>query len=190
VARLERALRFQRALSALSLLALAAVVTLGATGGTPEVIRARRFEVIDERGRPLVTLATGTFGGQVQTLGNDGVSGVTLGASSSGGFVGVRDAKPSFFPRVELGTDDAGGTLSVRSWQGFAVEVDRDGLSVAHTQESGNFTRVDARAVLGVSEHGGHLRVLNATGGKAAVVRADETGAGAIEAFGPDGARR
>ena len=190
VARLERQLRFQRAVTALALLALVALTGWGALQSPPEVIRARRFEVINRTGRPLVTLLTNEYGGLVQTLGNDGVSGVTLGASSTGGVVGVRDAKPSLFPRVELSTDDTGGQLAVRSWRGFAVEVDRDGLAVAHTQEDGNFTRVDARVVLGVTEHGGHIRVLGGTGQQAATIQADERGVGIVTAFDRDGKAR
>ena len=190
VARLERALRVYRAVAMLALLALAALTELGATRSVPEVIRARRFEVVTPEGQPLVTLHTGTYGGQVQTLGRDGVSGVSIGASSTGGFVGVRDAKPSLFPRVELTTDETGGLLAVRSWRGWAVEVDRDGLAVAHTREDGNLTRVDARVLLGVSEHGGHVRVFSATGAEAATLRADESGTGLVAAFGPGGAQR
>lgn len=190
VARLERQLRLHRALSAVALLGLAALLALGAARGVPEVIRAHRFEVIDDHGRPLVTLKTTGFGGMVQTVGNDGISGVSMGAGSTGGYVGVRDDKPSYFPRVELGTDETGGTLAVRNWNGFAVEIDRDGLAVAHTTEEGNLTRVDARVVLGVSGRGGHIRVLNGVGEEAATIRADETGTGVITAFGPGGKAR
>jgi hypothetical protein len=185
--RLERQLRFHRALGVLTLLALGTLVTLGATQGTSDVIRARAFEVLDARGQPVVQLRATPYGGHVQTIGNDGVSGVSIGASSSGGFVGVRDAKPSLFPRVELSTDETGGMLAVRNWRGFAIEVDRNGLAVAHTQEDGNFTRVDPRVVLGVSEHGGHVRVLSATGSDAATIHADGNGTGVISAFGRSG---
>ncbi|HKJ00239.1 MAG TPA: hypothetical protein VKB51_17320 [bacterium] len=190
VARLEHQLRLYRALSLAALVALVALTALGASRTVPDVIRAHRFEVIDAHGRPLVMLKTTGFGGIVQTVGNDGVSGVSIGASSTGGFVGVRDDKPSAFPRVELSTDETGGMLAVRNWNGFAVEVDRDGLAVAHTREDGNLTRVDPRVVLSVSEHGGHVRVLNATGDEAASLRADETGTGVISAFGPAGKQR
>jgi len=190
VARLERQLRFQRALTAAALLALVALTGWGALASAPNVIRAHRFEVINLAGRPLVTLMTNEYGGLVQTVGNDGVSGVSMGASSTGGVVGVRDDKPSLFPRVELSTDDTGGQLAVRSWRGFAVEVDRDGLAVAHTQEDGNFTRVDARVVLAVNEHGGHIRVLGGTGEPAATIGADERGVGSVTAYDRDGKTR
>lgn len=187
VARLERQLRLQRTLTGLALLALTAMIALGATEGIPDVIRARRFEVVDSVGRPLVTLKTTAFGGQVQTVGRDGISGVSLGASSTGGFLGVRDDKPSLFPRVELSVDETGGMFAVRSWNGFAIEIDRDGLAVAHTQEDPGFTRVDPRVVLGVSELGGHVRVLSATGEEAVTLRADERGTGVVSAHAPGG---
>jgi hypothetical protein len=187
VARLERQLRVQSRLSVLGLLALVALTGWGALPATPAVIRAHRIEVVNAGGRPLVTLLTNEYGGLMQTLGSDGVSGVTLGASSTGGVVGVRDGKPSLFPRVELSTDDTGGQLAVRNWRGFALQVDRDGLAVAHTHEDGNFTRSDARVVLSVDEHGGHVRVLSGTGQDAATLRADERGVGVVTAFDRDG---
>lgn len=189
VQRLERQLRFYRLIFLLFLAGLLALVSAGAAKGPPDVIRARRVEVIDRRGKAMVTLKTTRNGGVVQTLGNDGRSGVSLGAGSNGGYVAVRDDKPTLFPRVELSTDDTGGLLAVRNWHGFAVEIDRDGLSVAHTREEGGLTRIDARIVLAVTENGGHIRILSATGEEAVTILADEHGTGVISTFSRQGAK-
>lgn len=48
---LERQLRFQRSIIVLLLLVLVALVGYGATAGVPDVIRARKFEVVDTMGK-------------------------------------------------------------------------------------------------------------------------------------------
>ncbi len=190
VSQLERRVRWHRNCAVAALLSLAAVVSVAARDSVPEVIRAHRFEALNADGRPAIVLKVAEWGGLVQTVGNDGVSGVSLGASSTGGFVGVRDDRPTLFPRVELSTDGAGGLLAVRSWNGFAVEIDRDGLSVAHTQEDPGFTRVDPRLVLSAGAQGGQVRLINATGDTALTLDADANGAGRLLFRMADGEQR
>lgn len=60
---MERQLRLQRRIVVLLLLCLVALGGYGATQGVPDVIRARKFEVIDTRGKVV---------GSIKTINNSG----------------------------------------------------------------------------------------------------------------------
>lgn len=184
VRRLESQVKTSRLIALAALVGLVAVTALGAGRGLPEVVRAQRFEVLNRQGKPVVVLKNTGFGGQVQTLGHEDASGVSMGASSHGGFIGVRDKRSTLFPRIELSTDEKGGLLAVRSWSGFAVEVDRDGLAISHTQESRGFNRSDARVLLSVGEEGGRVRLWNGIGDEVITLTAGRKNGGLTHARG------
>ncbi|HVK40529.1 MAG TPA: hypothetical protein VNA88_18505 [Candidatus Kapabacteria bacterium] len=106
--RLERSnLRYRRALIAL----VAGVVGVGAMamdGGTPDVVRARRFEVIDTSGMILAELGTDVSGGRVVVGRRGGGSGM-LFTNAEGGAIGLQspDGKVPF----RAGVSPMGGLL-------------------------------------------------------------------------------
>lgn len=85
VARLERELRRSRWITVLLLIALAALLGYGAGESIPEVLRAKRFEMVDDAGRPLLALRPTSSGGAIGVFSRSGNLAAVLTADETGG---------------------------------------------------------------------------------------------------------
>jgi len=67
------------------------VIVLAATQSTrtPDVVRARRFEVVDQGDKVVLLAGIGQHGGQLDVWGNTGKNALRLGANPSGGDIAV-----------------------------------------------------------------------------------------------------
>lgn len=85
----ERQLRFHQLVIAGLLIALVALVGYGATEGVPDVIRAKRIEVVNDLGTPVVTLhgQPGLGSGQLELYTAEGRRTVAITALLAGGNV-------------------------------------------------------------------------------------------------------
>jgi hypothetical protein len=81
----ERQLRFQRAVIAGLLVALVALVGWGAGEDIPDVIRARRFEVVNPEGKVVVGAGAFKYGGLLTLFNAEGQAGVRAIAGPYGG---------------------------------------------------------------------------------------------------------
>lgn len=136
VARLERA---NRRLAALFGATLAAVLLLGAQTAT-DVVRARRIEIVDERGVPLATLApsrTGA-GGELTLRDRDGERRASLSAepgASSLNLQGGRADDPSGTAALRAdGTGAALGLVGARASVTATVRKEKPRLSTTDAQ--------------------------------------------------------
>ncbi len=59
---------------------------------TPDVIRARRFEVVDQNDKVVLLAGIGATGGQIDIWGNSGTNVVRLGSNNDGGDLAVWDS--------------------------------------------------------------------------------------------------
>jgi len=97
IEKLERQCRWYRNLFILAGLAVVALVTWGATKPVPEVIQARKFEVVNEEGREVVVIDSWKLGG----------------------WITIYPDKGAYLPSISLGhTDDGGGLLEVYNKNG------------------------------------------------------------------------
>ena len=146
--RLERQSRMYRHLFILAALGLVAVLTYGATAPIPEVIQARRFEVIDGNGAAFVRLYSSKYGGVLIVYGNkEDKARVSIGMShltgNSGektnrtGYIEVRGAGNNY-SGVQISSDVFGnGLVSVTSENnGLSTVIDETGLTVHSTKFS------------------------------------------------------
>ncbi len=85
LALLEREVRRARRMTVLLLIALAALVGYGAGETVPEVVRAKRFELVDGAGRPLVALRSTSQGGAIGVFSRSGNLAAVLTADETGG---------------------------------------------------------------------------------------------------------
>lgn len=85
LSRLERQVRRYRNLTALLLLAVVALLASGAGDPVPEVLRARRFEMVAEDGRPLAALRPTSTGGAIGIFNLKGEPAGLLTADATGG---------------------------------------------------------------------------------------------------------
>jgi len=69
---LERQLRFQRSIIVLLVLVLVALVGYGATAGVPDVIRAKKFEVVDTKGKVVGSIKTIKNSGSLKLFNTEG----------------------------------------------------------------------------------------------------------------------
>ena len=86
--------RLKGAMTALCVVAVGAIVAGQATPeGVPDVIRAKRFEVVNEQGRAGVVLANSEHGGRVEVQNHCGKTVSTMSATEAGGLVSACDAE-------------------------------------------------------------------------------------------------
>lgn len=104
------------------LIAVGVAVTMGQSQPQwmPEVIRARRLEVVDEQGQVMVALWAGAHGGWVDVFqrGSDKAT-HTIGDAGRGSGSAAHTGEPQRL--VELGATQLGGRVVVRSESGQPV---------------------------------------------------------------------
>lgn len=184
LAALERASRVQRGVILTLAAALLAVVTMGASG-VSEIVQARRIEVLDEGGRPLVSLeardgrgvlelrseerqlavmlSTGPDGGALALYDERGHEVVGIGAARDGGLVEGSDASGRTLWRLASGAAGGGALATYGAGGAALVELgstgDGDGSVTTHDAKGSPLVALTA------SERGGG-RVVAYDGGK------------------------
>ena len=73
LAAFETQLRFQRRIIAFLIVLLIAGISYGATAPIPQVIRARKFEVVNAKGKVVVELESWELGGKIHTISAKGL---------------------------------------------------------------------------------------------------------------------
>lgn len=82
--------RWRAGAIALACIGVSAVVLAAAQSTrTPEVVRARRFEVVDQGDKVVLLAGIGQHGGQLDVWGNSGKNALRLGANPNGGDIAV-----------------------------------------------------------------------------------------------------
>lgn len=89
LAAVEKQLRYQRAVIVALLIILVALVSYGATESVPDVIRARKFEVVNEQGVESAILRSipGIGAGQLELFSPEGVRTIALTSLITGGHI-------------------------------------------------------------------------------------------------------
>ena len=142
------------------LLVAGVIVSATSLQTVPDVIQAKKFQVVNDEGEVVAELGANEEGGTLRIDKNGGIRGAFLGVYENGGLFGIfnKDGKPS----VALGADENGGGLSIRN---------KDVIKVAG---------------IGADENGGWLRIRNYNGQKVAGIGADENG-GVLATFNKKG---
>ncbi|MCZ6627015.1 MAG: hypothetical protein O7E56_02175 [SAR324 cluster bacterium] len=115
LARLERQVRLYRALTALLLAGFAALMGIGAAPAVPEVIKARRFEMVNAEGVPLAAMRPTSAGGSIGVFNSQGGLSAVLTADSTGGGMlnlGSGDGRNGVL-LLGLNADETGGAITV-----------------------------------------------------------------------------
>ncbi len=108
---LERSTRRYRLLSLALGAMLGVVITVAALPGPSDIVRARRFEVVNDKGA-LVFVADGdASGGRVVLRRNAGKGGVNLFTNDQGGAIGLLNAEDKLL--VRQGVSDKGGLIAL-----------------------------------------------------------------------------
>jgi hypothetical protein len=90
ISRIESQLKFYRGITLLLLIAVAALLGLGAGQTPPDVIRAKRFEMVNDAGIPLVAMRPTSLGGAIGVFTTKGaVAGVLTTDESGGGLLNI-----------------------------------------------------------------------------------------------------
>lgn len=85
ISRIESQLKLYRGLTVLLLIAVAALLGLGAGQTPPEVIRAKRFEMVNDEGIALVAMRPTSLGGAIGVFTAKGAVAAVLTTDESGG---------------------------------------------------------------------------------------------------------
>ncbi|MSR28740.1 MAG: hypothetical protein EXS03_04085 [Phycisphaerales bacterium] len=174
---------------------------------TPEVIRARRFEVVDQSDKIVLLMGIGQNGGQVDVWSSAGANVLRLGASAEGGDIALWNAKlqpvaamyaTAQGGRIEATMPDASGAAVLRAeGSGPAMAItdseDRPRIVATSAPSTTGFSVRNAEGqeliALGASEgHGGIIRVSQPDGTIAAQMLAYDSG-GLVECASRTGAR-
>jgi hypothetical protein len=202
--------RLQR-LSAVLALAGVGAVTIAANlqPEVPQVLQARRIEVVDEQGHVVVAAAASEAGGQIDVWNADHINVARLWvnahggdlaiwnragqnvfgafAGADGGEVGIWDAKGS--PALRGHARPDGGVFTVHNAAGTAVVTagnDKQGAGAIKVSDARGLPRFTAA----VDQAGGQTRLLGGDGKPLVVSGAAGTGGGGfVEIFNGQGAR-
>jgi hypothetical protein len=198
LAAVERQLRFHRAVIAGLLVALVALVGYGATKGVPDVIRAKRIEILNEKGKAVVTLGSinGLGSGIIEAYTMDGqravaITGVLLTGNVCTFY--VDPDKPLAFHACLSGNRI---TLTSRPASDPGHDF-RDLVSIDGGDNGGTLRAYNNDGGLGVGLSGqsprgggGTLAVFNKSAEPVALVQADEYGIGLVGAYDRQGQGR
>jgi hypothetical protein len=108
---LERSAGRYRRLSAVLALALVAIVVSAAMPGSSDIVRARRFEVVNDKGNVVFVADADNSGGRLVIRRNANKGGVTLFTNDLGGAVGILNGDDKVV--VRQGISDKGGLLAL-----------------------------------------------------------------------------
>ena len=176
IRRLERQCRLYRDLFVLAGLTLAGLLAYGALQPIPEVVQARRFQVVSDQGLLAADLNAQNGTGALNLFeGSATAHHQTVYAGTAGILVnGTRPEQKASFSIVRA----ANGTISV-------VSHNRHGQGTFLLAEKGDGhpqITLSSGVVIEGSDGGGLLAVYNKSGGVAASIYADDSGRGIIEA--------
>ncbi|MSR69919.1 MAG: hypothetical protein EXS17_06190 [Phycisphaerales bacterium] len=190
-ARRYKTIGFICAVSAAGLAGLAATQA----ARTPDVIRSRRFEVVDQNDKVVLLAGIGANGGQIDVWANNGTNVVRLGSNSDGGDLAVWNSAghgvaglyaTSQGGRIEAVMPDGSGSAVLRaegSGPSLAI-ADGEGRPRIAATISGTSAGISVRSAAGqelvalgaVEGDGGIMRVSQFDGTVAAQVMALPTG--------------
>jgi len=180
--------------TALPLVALACVAATQASG-ISDVVRARRFEVVDSSNRVVFLAAVGEHGGQVDVWGPAGANVVRMGANAQGGDLAMWNSRGQLV--TGMYATEAGGRVETNTTDGsmtamLATNERGPAFALADAQGRPLFAAAAAEGSVGVSvrsPEGRELVAMGAASGKAGVMRvADSAGVPVVElTSGDDG---
>ena len=122
------------AMTALCVMAVGALVA-GQTAieAIPDVIRAKKIEVVDRNGRPVITLVAGLEGGTCMLWRTDGSKAASLRANATGGGLTLANRKGKNILNAGATESEQGGILQILNQEsaiGLALGAAKDGGSL------------------------------------------------------------
>jgi len=100
-------------------LTIVVLVTAGAVLRIPDVVRAQRFEVVDEQGRTVGVFSSRKLGGQLEILSTAGKRTTVVGhRRDGGGLISIGSARGR--EGIQMGGSDLGGQLQLLYGNGRA----------------------------------------------------------------------
>ena len=178
--------RYRCLVAAMALTVLATMLLAAGPKPVPDVIRAKRFEVMGQQGKPVVAVWGTERGGWVYLYNDQGRELVTLG----GGTVAVLNAERRKL--VRLTAAERGGVLEVADVEGrqrVALRAIRGAGAVAVRNAAGKIVGTVRGDGLG-QDGSGAVVVRNQAGQIICSLRSDENGSGEIAAWSRDGKTR
>ena len=180
--------------AAMPLVALAGIAATQSTA-ISDVVRARRFEVVDSSNRVVFLAAVGEHGGQVDVWGPGGANVVRMGANPQGGDLAMWNARGQLV--TGMYATEAGGRVETNTTDGsmtamLATNERGPAFALADAEGRPLFAAAAAEGSVGVSvrsAEGRELVAMGAAAGKAGVMRvADSAGVPVVElTSGDDG---
>ncbi len=156
----------------------------GRVGAAPGVVQARRVEVINKKGVPVVILDAEERGGRIVTTSAQG----DLYFETAAGAINIYNGRGQKLARLSA-TKDGQGMLATYNHNGegvVALGATKDGKG-AFTTYNGQGQKLVS---LSANDSGGAVSVWNNTGQAISTMRADDRGYGEVGAWNHDGTGR
>lgn len=187
---LEARLRRYQGLTIIIGVVLVALVTISATPTIPDVIKARKFEVVNPQGVTVATLKSWELGGWLDIRNNEGNITTNINQSDDGiGAIGIYSKGENDL--ITIGSGNLAGIIQVYSKEGknlifIGSDEGGDGLIRVKSREG------KGRIFLGTnkSETGGYVVVTNKIGEGVITLQVDEYGNGEVRAWNRKGKGR
>lgn len=181
MARLERSNRTYRNLFILAGLCIAALLSYGAAKPVPDVIQARKFEVVNNLGRKVVAIGSRIlYGGTLTMHTQSGEEIIFAGVGPSGaGLLRINNIDGNTIFTV---TGIGGGNLSLKNKEGNAI------FDVAEIFGGGHLTvsNKEGKHII-IADSNGMLRVQNSGGKEIFYAGVDEDANGMLSVNNSDG---
>jgi len=213
---LETRLRRYQGLTMLIGIVLVALVTISASPTIPEVIKARKFEVVNPEGVTVAVLKSWALGGWLDIRSNKGtrtthiaqndegggflavyseegneVINLSLGEQTGNGLISVNSAKGIKLVSISSGTGTGNGAILILSKEGkelisIGSDVTGHGQLVVKSMEGKGYIYLGANK----DDTGGYVVVDNKTGESVVTLGADAYGNGEVGAWNRKGMGR
>ncbi len=183
---LEKANRRWRvfAVSLSLVLAVGLFMAQGRSQMVPDVIRAKKIEVVGKNGAPVVSLSAWDRGGRIHTMTNTG----KMLFEATAGEVSVYNNKGQKLVKLSA-TKEGEGLLATYNHKGegvVAIGATKEGEGALATYNGAGQKLVTITA----ADNGGAISVWNTTGEAICTARVDENGNGEVGAWNRDGKGR
>ena len=152
--------------------------------GVPDVIRAKKFQVVTDEGKVQARLYADADGGVLGISDKNGKDVAVLGVNAhGGGMLGVADRNGKDVAEISANAD--GGVLLISNKVGKSVAgiyADADGGSFVINKNDGSKV-----ALVGANAYGGSLMIANKDDKLIAVITADGGGNGVVKTYDSTG---
>jgi len=145
----------------------------------PDVIKAKKFVVVNDKGEPMVVIGNSKIGGIIFITDKDGKLTACIGNSEYGGKMEILNKDDEMV--FSVSSNKEGGFMEISNKDGkrvFNVSNNKKGGMMFINDKDGKFT-----TIIAIGEYGGEMVIFNKTSEGIILLDIDEYGNGNVKSF-------